>query len=64
MRDRLEIREICDECIGKYDKVARKAKRGKKSEYDKLMSLVMKESKHRADFETAKSVLKEALANS
>lgn len=61
LRDRLEIREICDECIEKYGKVARKAQKGKQTEIEKLLSLVMKESKYRADQGLAKSILLEAL---
>lgn len=61
LRDRLEIREICDECIEKYEKVARRAQKGKQSEIDKLLSLVMRESKYRADHGLAKSILLEAL---
>lgn len=61
LRDAIEIREICEDCVQKYDKVTRKARRGNKEEFNRLLALVFKASKHRADPECTASILKETL---
>lgn len=61
LRDVIEIREICEECIQKYEKVVRKARRGNKVEFDKLLGFVLKTSNYRADQKPTATILKEAL---
>lgn len=64
LRDTEEIRKICELCIVKYDRVARKAKRGKESEYEKLLQLVLKESENRADLNITRPILDDVLKSS
>lgn len=61
MRDPEELRKLCQFCVEKYDKVTRKARRGKEGEFEKLVKAVMKESNKRADIPLAKTILQELL---
>lgn len=61
IRDPEELRKLCQFCIDKYDKVTKKARRGKEGEFEKLVKAVMKESNKRADIPSAKTILHELL---
>lgn len=61
IRDPEELRKICKYVVENYDKIVRKAKRGKPGEYEKVVKAVMKESKRRADLEITKPILDELL---
>lgn len=61
MRDPEELRKLCQFCVEKYDKLTKKARRGKDGEFEKLVKAVMKESNKRADIPLAKTILQELL---
>lgn len=61
IRDPVEIRKLCEFCVEKYDKVTKKARRGKEGEFEKLIKAVMKESNKRADIPLTKQFLHELL---
>lgn len=61
LKDPEELRKLCQFCVEKYDKVTRKARRGKEGEFEKLVKAVMKESNKRADIPLAKTILQELL---
>lgn len=61
IRDLNELHQICSFCIEKYDKVSKKARRGKDGEFEKLIKAVLKESNKRADVTASKSILQELL---
>lgn len=61
IRDAEEMRKICKLVIDKYDKITRKARRGKEGEFEKLVKAVLKESNKRADISIAKPILQELL---
>lgn len=61
MRDPEELRKLCQFCVEKYDKLTKKARRGKEGEFEKLVKAVMKESNKRADIPLAKTILQELL---
>lgn len=61
IRDPEELRKLCKFCIEKYDKVTKKARRGKEGEFEKLVKAVLKESDRRADVALTKPILQELL---
>lgn len=61
IRDPDELRKLCKLVIDKYDKVSRKARRGKEGEFEKLVKALLKESNKRADIELSKPILQELL---
>lgn len=61
IRDPEELRNLCKFCIEKYDKVTKKARRGKEGEFEKLVKAVLKESDRRADVALTKPILQELL---
>lgn len=64
IKDPDELRKICKFCIDKYDKVTRKARRGKEGEFEKLVKAVLKETNKRADVASTKPILQELLKSS
>lgn len=56
-----ELRQLCKLVIEKYDKVSKKARRGKEGEFEKLIKALLKESNKRADVALAKPILQELL---
>lgn len=61
IRDPEELRKLCKLVIDKYDKVSRKARRGKEGEFEKLIKALLKESDKRADVTLSKPILQELL---
>ncbi|XP_055322881.1 glutamyl-tRNA(Gln) amidotransferase subunit B, mitochondrial isoform X1 [Sitodiplosis mosellana] len=61
IRDSEELRKLCKLVIEKYDKVSKKARRGKEGEFDKLVKALLKESNKRADIALSKTILQELL---
>lgn len=61
IRDPEELKNLCKLVIDKYDKVSRKARRGKEGEFEKLVKALLKESDKRADIALSKPILQELL---
>lgn len=61
IRDPEELKKLCKLVIDKYDKVSRKARRGKEGEFEKLVKALLKESDKRADISLSKPILQELL---
>lgn len=61
IRDPEELQKICELVVVKYDKIVRKAKRGKPGEYEKVVKAVLKESDRRADLDLVKPILNKLL---
>lgn len=61
LRDPDELQKLCQFCVEKYDKVTKRARRGKEGEFEKLVKAVMKESNKRADIPLAKTILQKLL---
>lgn len=61
IRDLTELRDLCKLVINKYDKVTKRARRGKEGEFEKLVKALMKESHDRADISLSKPILEELL---